>query len=70
MLSEGRLLPAFGIGSPLAPEWQALGVDTKTRGRGDDDEAILVQTRLLIDQVLPRAEARWPKRPKVTATEK
>jgi hypothetical protein len=44
VLSEGRLLPAFGIGSPLAPEWQALGVDTKTRGRGDDDEAILVQT--------------------------
>ena len=25
---------------------------------------ILAQTRLLIEQVLPRAEARWPKRPK------
>ena len=24
VLSEGRLLPAFGIGSPLAPEWTAL----------------------------------------------
>jgi hypothetical protein len=35
---------------------------------GDDDEAILAQTRLLIEQVLPRAEARWPKRP--TATDK
>ncbi|MGH7065140.1 MAG: LLM class flavin-dependent oxidoreductase, partial [Stellaceae bacterium] len=22
VLSEGRLLPAFGIGSPLAPEWR------------------------------------------------
>jgi Luciferase-like monooxygenase len=36
MLSDGRLLPAFGIGSPLAPEWEALGVDTKTRGRKTD----------------------------------
>src|ERR1700681_4677446 len=33
LLSDGRLLPAFGIGNPLAPEWDALGMDTKTRGR-------------------------------------
>jgi alkanesulfonate monooxygenase SsuD/methylene tetrahydromethanopterin reductase-like flavin-dependent oxidoreductase (luciferase family) len=37
VLSDGRLLPAFGIGSPLAPEWQALGMDTKTRGRKTDE---------------------------------
>ena len=37
VLSEGRLLPAFGIGSPLGPEWMALGVDTKTRGRKTDE---------------------------------
>ena len=37
MLSDGRLLPAFGIGSSLAPEWQALGMDTKTRGRKTDE---------------------------------
>src|SRR3981189_875924 len=37
MLSDGRLLPAFGIGSPLAPEWEALGIDTKTRGRKTDE---------------------------------
>src|SRR5258708_19177316 len=30
VLSEGRLLPAFGIGSPLGPEWQALAIDTRT----------------------------------------
>ena len=24
VLSEGRLLPGFGIGSPLGPEWEAL----------------------------------------------
>jgi alkanesulfonate monooxygenase SsuD/methylene tetrahydromethanopterin reductase-like flavin-dependent oxidoreductase (luciferase family) len=37
VLSDGRLLPAFGIGSPMAPEWEALGVDTKTRGRKTDE---------------------------------
>ena len=37
VLSEGRLLPAFGVGSPIAPEWQALNVETKTRGRKTDE---------------------------------
>jgi probable F420-dependent oxidoreductase len=37
VLSEGRLLPAFGIGSPLAPEWHTLNLDTKTRGRKTDE---------------------------------
>jgi probable F420-dependent oxidoreductase len=37
VLSDGRLLPAFGIGSPLAPEWTALHVDTRTRGRRTDE---------------------------------
>jgi probable F420-dependent oxidoreductase len=37
VLSEGRLLPAFGIGSPLSPEWKALGLDTATRGRRTDE---------------------------------
>jgi probable F420-dependent oxidoreductase len=37
VLSEGRLLPAFGIGSPLAPEWKALSLDAKTRGRRTDE---------------------------------
>jgi len=36
-LSEGRLLPAFGIGSPLGPEWATLNLDTKTRGRKTDE---------------------------------
>ena len=40
------------------------------RPLGGDDEAILTQTRLLIEQVLPRAEARWPRRAKVTATDR
>src|SRR4051794_7681504 len=37
LLSDGRLLPAFGIGSPMAPEWQALDIDTRTRGRKTDE---------------------------------
>jgi probable F420-dependent oxidoreductase len=45
VLSEGRLLPAFGIGSPRAPEWAALHIDTKTRGRRTD-EALEVIGRL------------------------
>ena len=36
-LSEGRLLPGFGIGSPLAPEWQALHLDARERGRRTDE---------------------------------
>jgi len=36
-LSSGRLLPAFGIGSPLGPEWTTLNLDTKTRGRKTDE---------------------------------
>src|SRR5262245_42280187 len=37
VLSQGRLLPAFGIGSPLGPEWAALNIDTKTRGKRTDE---------------------------------
>jgi probable F420-dependent oxidoreductase len=33
VLSEGRLLPAFGIGSIRAADWAATGTDTKGRGR-------------------------------------
>jgi alkanesulfonate monooxygenase SsuD/methylene tetrahydromethanopterin reductase-like flavin-dependent oxidoreductase (luciferase family) len=36
------------------------------RPLGGDDDAILAQTRLLIEQVLPRAETRWPRHAKVT----
>jgi probable F420-dependent oxidoreductase len=37
VLSDGRLLPAFGIGSPRAPEWATLHLDTGTRGRKTDE---------------------------------
>ena len=38
------------------------------RPLGGDDDAILAQTRMLIEEVLPHAEARWPRRPKVVTT--
>ncbi|HTZ38249.1 MAG TPA: LLM class flavin-dependent oxidoreductase [Stellaceae bacterium] len=44
-LSDGRLLPAFGIGSPLGPEWTTLNLDPKTRGR-KTDEGLAVIRRL------------------------
>ena len=45
VLSEGRLLPAFGIGSPRGPEWAALGIDTRTRGERTD-EGLEIMRRL------------------------
>ena len=36
-LSKGRMLPAFGIGSARAPEWQATGRGTKGRGKRTDE---------------------------------
>jgi len=45
VLSEGRLLPAFGIGSPIGPEWRALGLDTRTRGKRMD-ECLEIVSRL------------------------
>jgi alkanesulfonate monooxygenase SsuD/methylene tetrahydromethanopterin reductase-like flavin-dependent oxidoreductase (luciferase family) len=36
------------------------------RPLGGDDDTLLAQTRQLIEQVLPRAEARWPKHPKTS----
>jgi alkanesulfonate monooxygenase SsuD/methylene tetrahydromethanopterin reductase-like flavin-dependent oxidoreductase (luciferase family) len=45
VLSEGRLLPAFGIGSPAGPEWRALALDTRTRGKRMD-ECLEIVSRL------------------------
>jgi probable F420-dependent oxidoreductase len=45
VLSEGRLLPGFGVGNPQAPEWSALHIDTATRGRRTD-EALEIIARL------------------------
>ena len=36
-LSDGRLLPAFGVGPATAPEWRAAGRDPAGRGRRADE---------------------------------
>jgi probable F420-dependent oxidoreductase len=51
VLSEGRLLPAFGIGSPRAPEWSALHLSTRTRGRRTDEGLTVVQRLWREDRV-------------------
>jgi probable F420-dependent oxidoreductase len=44
-LSGGRLLPAFGIGTPRGEEWDATGRDPKGRG-ARTDEALDIISRL------------------------
>lgn len=36
-ISEGRLLPAFGLGSALGPDWKATGTPTEERGKRTDE---------------------------------
>ena len=45
VLSEGRMLPGFGIGSPRGAEWDAMHLDPTTRGR-KTDEALEIISRL------------------------
>jgi probable F420-dependent oxidoreductase len=45
MLSGGRLLPAFGVGSDRSPEWNAMHLDSRTRGVRTD-EALEMISRL------------------------
>lgn len=58
VLSRGRLLPGFGIGSPLAPEWNALAIDVKTRGKRTD-EALLILRRLWTEDVVDFRGTHW-----------
>ncbi len=54
MLSGGRLLPGFGIGSPRGPEWGAMHLDPSTRGR-KTDEALEIIGRLWAGEKLDYA---------------
>lgn len=57
-LSAGRLLPGFGIGSPLAPEWAALNIDVKSRGKRTD-EALVILRRLWSEESVEHRGAHW-----------
>lgn len=49
MLSNGRLLPAFGVGSPRGPEWQATG-RPHTGAGAMAEEAIEIMARLWTEE--------------------
>ena len=49
LLSSGRLLPAFGVGSPRGPEWKALGLPAKGHG-ARIDEALEIMRRLWTEE--------------------
>jgi probable F420-dependent oxidoreductase len=51
MLSEGRLLPGFGIGSPRGPEWAAMHLDSTTRGRVTDEALEILRLLWTQDRV-------------------
>ena len=62
-----RALEERGFDSLWVPEHSHIPLSRKSPfPSGGDDDALLAQTRLLIEQMLPRAEARWPKRPKAS----
>ena len=44
-LSNGRLLPVFGVGSELAPEWRTTGRNPQGRG-ARSDEMLTIMSRL------------------------
>ncbi len=48
VLSEGRLLPAFGIGSALSRDYTATGTPTKGRGKRTD-EGLEIMSRLWVE---------------------
>jgi probable F420-dependent oxidoreductase len=51
MLSEGRLLPAFGIGSPRSADWAALNIDTGSRGKKADEALDIIHLLWTQDKV-------------------
>lgn len=53
-MSQGRLLPGFGIGSPRGPEWTTMHLDPTTRGRRTD-EALEIISRLWAGEKLTYA---------------
>ena len=59
VVSEGRLLSAFGVDSPGAQEWQVLGVPEEGRG-ARTDEALEIMSRLWTGETV---DFRWDSLP-------
>ena len=50
VLSDGRLLPAFGLGSTRSRDYSATGIATRRRGKRMD-EAMQIMSRLWVEEV-------------------
>ena len=57
-LSNGRLLPAFGLGAPQLAEWAAFGIDRKERAPWFD-EALPLMRRLWSEEEVSHHGTRW-----------
>ena len=57
-LSDGRLLPAFGVGAATAPEWRATGREPVGRG-AVADEMLELMTRLWAGETVTPRGARF-----------
>lgn len=53
-LSDGRLLPAYGVGIQGDPMWAATGRDPRMRGRAADEAIHLVRQLLERDEIVHR----------------
>ena len=51
VLSDGRLLPAFGLGSTRSRDYSATGIATRRRGKRMD-EAIEIMSRLWVEEAV------------------
>jgi probable F420-dependent oxidoreductase len=56
-VSNGRLLPVFGVGRDTAPEWRALGEGESTRRGRRADEALALMQRLFTEDRVDHAGA-------------
>ena len=43
VLSGGRILPAFGIGTPHSPDWAAIGISPAGRGKRTDEALDIIK---------------------------
>ena len=50
-LSDGRLLPMFGVGNDASPEWKALGIESKGRGARSNEMLQLLNRLWTEDEV-------------------
>jgi probable F420-dependent oxidoreductase len=67
-LSNGRLLPMFGVGNDASPEWKALGVESKGRGARSNEILRLLNRLWTEDEV--NFEGRYYRYEKVTISPK